>query len=111
MFGQPVAVTEDNAIFHLVWMYSIKAVDGQKKTCCICNGSTRSGQVRVLAETYANCVDQTSACKFYAITAAENLLIYGADISNAFAEAPPPKQGFYIHPNQAFNVWWTQHKN
>jgi hypothetical protein len=28
MFGKPVAVTKDNAIFHLVWTYSIKAVDG-----------------------------------------------------------------------------------
>jgi hypothetical protein len=47
---------------------------------------------------------------FYAIAAAENLLIYGADVSNAFAEAPPPKQGFYIYPDQAFNEWWTIHK-
>jgi hypothetical protein len=47
---------------------------------------------------------------FDAIAAAENLLIYGADISNAFAEAPPPKQGFYICPDQAFTAWWTIHK-
>ncbi len=39
---------------------------------------------------------------FYAIAAAENLLVYGADVSNAFAEAPPPKQGFFIHPDRAF---------
>jgi hypothetical protein len=41
-------------------------------------------------------VDQTSARIFYAVTLAENLIIFGADVSNAFAEAPPPKQGFYI---------------
>jgi hypothetical protein len=111
MFGQSVAVTKDNAVFHLVWTYSINAVDGRKKACCVCDGSTRSGQVQVFAETYANCIDQTSACMFYAITATENLLIYGANVSNAFAEAPPPKQGFYICPNCAFNEWWTQHKN
>jgi hypothetical protein len=29
---------------------------------------------------------------------------------NAFTEAPPPKQGFYICPDRAFNEWWTQHK-
>jgi hypothetical protein len=40
---------------------------------------------------------------FYAIAAAENLLIYGANVSNAFAEAPPPKQGFYIYLDCAFN--------
>ncbi len=41
---------------------------------------------------------------------AENLLIYDADVSNAFAEATPPKQGFYIHPDQAFREWWVNHK-
>ncbi len=45
MFGQPVAVTEDDAVFHLVWTYSIEAVDGRKKARCVCNGSTRLGQV------------------------------------------------------------------
>jgi hypothetical protein len=55
-------------------------------------------------------VDQTSARLFYAIAAAENLMVYGADVSNAFAEAPPPKQGFYIYPDRAFHDWWVQHK-
>jgi len=39
------------------------------------------------------------------------MLIFGADVSNAFAEAPPPKQGFFIRPDRAFNEWWVQHKN
>jgi hypothetical protein len=41
---------------------------------------------------------------------AENLLIFGADMSNAFAEAPPPKQSFYIHLDLAFREWWVRHK-
>ncbi len=110
MFGTPVAASEEDAIFHLVWTYAIKAVDGRKKSRCVCNGSTRSGMVHVLAETYANCVDQTSARLFYAVVAAENLLVFGADVSNAFAEAPPPKQGFFIRPDRAFNEWWVNHK-
>ena len=69
-----------------------------------------SGMVRVLAETYTNCVDQTSARLFYAVAAAENMLVFGADVSNAFAKAPPPKQGFFIRPDRAFNEWWVQHK-
>jgi hypothetical protein len=55
-------------------------------------------------------MDQTSLHLFYAISAAENLLIFGADVSNAFAEAPPPKQGFYIHPDRVFCEWWVNHK-
>jgi hypothetical protein len=34
------------------------------------------------------------------------MVIYGADVGNAFAEAPPPKQGFYILPDRAFKEWW-----
>jgi hypothetical protein len=55
-------------------------------------------------------VEKTSARLFYGIAAAENLIVYGADVSNAFAEAPPPKQGFYIRPDKAFHEWWTVHK-
>jgi hypothetical protein len=58
---------------------------------------------------YANCVDQTSSRLFYAIAAAENLLIFGSDVCNAFAEAPPPKQGFFIRPDKAFHGWWENH--
>jgi hypothetical protein len=66
--------------------------------------------VRILNETYANFVDQTSSRLFYAISAAENMLIFGADVSNAIAKAPPPKQGFFIHPDKAFHAWWVLHK-
>jgi hypothetical protein len=31
MFGSPQLVDEDAAIFHLVWTYNIKALDGWKK--------------------------------------------------------------------------------
>jgi hypothetical protein len=46
----------------------------------------------------------------YAIAAAENLVVYCADVCNAFAEALPPKQGFYVRPDRAFNEWWVHHK-
>ena len=109
MFGTPLLVDDDAAVFHTVWTYGIKALDDRKKARMVCDGSLRAGQAHVLDETYANCVDQTSSRMFYAIAAAENLLIYGADVSNAFAEAPPPKQGFYIYPDRAFNDWWVHH--
>jgi hypothetical protein len=54
MFGEPTPALDGDAIFYLVWTYTIKAVDGREKARCICDGSTRSGQVLVLAETYAN---------------------------------------------------------
>ncbi len=110
MFGNPVAVDEDAAVFHLVWTYTIKALDCRKKARCVCDGSSRSGSVQILDETYANCLDQTSSRMFYAIVAAENMLIFGSDVSNAFTEAPPPKQGFFVRPDRAFHEWWVNHK-
>jgi hypothetical protein len=38
---------------------------------------------------------------------ANNLLVFGADVSNAFAEALPPKQPFYIKPEKSFCEWWV----
>ncbi len=110
MFGEPHVVMSEEAVFNLVWTYMIKDVDKRKIARCTCDGSPRSGQVQILDYTYANCVDQTSVGIFYAVTAAENLIIFGADVSNAFAEAPPPKQGFYIRLDKAFCDWWVNHK-
>ena len=64
----------------------------------------------MLDHTYAACVDHKKSWIFYALAAAENLLIYGADVTNAFGDAPPPKQGLQILPDKAFKDWWTIHK-
>lgn len=110
MFGTPCLPPSQSAIFNLVWNYVRKVEDGRYKARMTCDGSSRAGQVRILDETFASCVDRTGSRLFYAIAAAENLLVYGSDVSNAFGEAAPPKQGFYIRPDQAFKEWWTEHK-
>jgi hypothetical protein len=51
MFGEPVEVDEDAAIFHLVWTYGIKALDHRKKARCVCDGLSCSGSVQILDET------------------------------------------------------------
>jgi hypothetical protein len=40
MFGNPVAMEKDDAVFHLVWTYNIKALDGRKKARWVCDGSS-----------------------------------------------------------------------
>ncbi len=110
MFGTLVLVDSKVAVFHSVWTYAIKAVDGRKKVCWDCDGLPRSGQAKILDETCKSCVDQTSSRLFYAIAAVDNLLIFGAYVSNAFADTPPPKQGFYMYPDRAFHEWRTKHK-
>ena len=57
--------------------------------------------------TYTNGVDQTSCQTFYTLSAAENPVIYGSDVANAVAEAPPPTQDFFICPDKAFVEWWA----
>jgi hypothetical protein len=54
MFRVPVPMKEEDAVFHLVWTYTINAVDGHKMARCMCDGSTSLGMVHVLDETYAN---------------------------------------------------------
>ncbi len=110
MFGAPHIPTNKDLIFYLVWTYTIKALDGRKKAWCVCDDSSRAGHVCILDEVYANCVDQTGSRLFYTIAAGKNLLILGADVTNAFAEAPLPKKGFFIYPNQAFLDWWVHNK-
>jgi hypothetical protein len=51
MFGDPVTVEKDDAVFYLVWTYGVKALDGRKKARCVCNGLSCSGSVKVMDET------------------------------------------------------------
>jgi hypothetical protein len=105
----PTSVDKEDAVFHLVWTYNIKAVDKRKKALGVCDGSAWSGLVKILDKVYAYCIDQTSLRLFYAVSAVEKL-IFGLDMCNAFAQAPPPKQGFFICPDRTFNKWWVHHK-
>merc|ERR1712086_175891 len=109
MFGDPVRIKSMDAVFRLVWTYNVKALDQRKKARCAYDGSTRADQVRVLDHTYAGCIDHTSSRLFYAQSAVEIMLVYGADVTNAFGDALPPKQGLQIMPDKAFRDWWTIH--
>ncbi len=80
MFGTPTYFTNCSNVFHLVWTYTVKELDKCKKARCACYGSTGGRKVRVLDYADANCVDHTASRMFYAISAAKNLLIFGADI-------------------------------
>ena len=106
MLGEPIKVAPKESVFNLVWTYAVKEIDQHKKPCCVYDGLTRSGTIRILDYTYANCMDHTSSRLFYTASAAENLLIYGADVSNTFGKAPAARQGFCIRPDRAFCEWW-----
>jgi hypothetical protein len=46
---------------------------------------------------------------FWALSATHDLLVYGADVTNAFAKAPPPIHPLYMQIDDAFREWWTEH--
>ena len=50
-----------------------------------------------LVHTYAAALEQPGARMFWALTALHNYTVYGADATNAFAEAPPPRSTVICH--------------
>lgn len=79
MFREPVPPPKDASIFHFIWTYVVKT-DGMKNACCVCDGSPRAGQARVLDHTYASCVVQIGGRIFYACCALEGLKVFGVDV-------------------------------
>jgi len=74
----------------------------------VCDGSARQGTI-TLGHTYANSLMAASKHLFWALSATHDLLVYGADVTNAFAEAPPPIHPLYMQIDDAFREWWTEH--
>ena len=85
MFGNPVPIQPDQAVFNTVWNYLVKK-DGSKtkKARCTCNGYPYYGMRHTLDHNYAACMDQNSARVFYALNAQDTYIIAGGDPSNAF---------------------------
>jgi hypothetical protein len=57
MFGNPYPTASDEAVVNLVWTYNIKVLNKRKKAHCTCDGSPRSGMVRILDKTYTLCME------------------------------------------------------
>ena len=89
----------------LIWTYLIKS-DGTKKARCVYNGSPSHYGPVTLAHTYATALNQSGARTFWAITTLHDYKVYGANATNTFAEAPPPKSPLYVTIYQPFKVWW-----
>ncbi len=56
---------------------------------------------------FANSLDAASEHLLWAIVAKECLIAIRADVSNAFAEAPPTKAPLYLYIDEAYREWWT----
>jgi hypothetical protein len=101
MFGTPIRRPAQATVLPFVWTYLFK--DGIKpKARGTCNGGKRYGKAVTLAHTYASCVEQPSARIFWSLAALNGMRVLGADAGNAFGEAPPPVQPFYMAIDDQF---------
>ena len=107
MFSKPTKLPNQHGInvLAMIWVYLIKTC-GRKKARCVANGNPHQKGSVTLANTYAACLEQAGARIFWATCAVKNKLVYGADMSNAFAEAPAPKAPFYLKVDVAYKNWW-----
>ena len=112
MFGTPIKRPYGATLLPFVWAYSIKIdpITGNLiyEARGTCNGGKRYGKAITMAETYATCVAQPACRLYWAITASEGLISIGADAGNAFAEAPPPVEPFYMVIYDQFHEWWVE---
>ena len=67
-------------ILDLLWTYNIKD-DGTLKARCVCNGRPTNKNTA-------------------------NVIVQGADASNAFAEADAPKIPLFVLIDQPYRDWW-----
>ena len=104
-FGLPCPLPPNSNCLNLLWAYSIKE-DGTLKARCVCNGQPSNKNTVIFGYTYAKALDQVGAKIFWAATALKNMIVRGADASNAFAEAEPPKIPLFVRIDQQFREWW-----
>lgn len=104
MFGDPEPLPPGANVLYLLWTY-VLIVNGTKKARCVCNGNRNRGAV-TMGHIFANALSPNAERLFWALVAMEGLTAIGADVSNAFAEAPPPHMPFYVYVDETFRDWW-----
>jgi hypothetical protein len=108
MFGDPIIPPSASAIFHWVWIYSIKTQENnRKKARAVCDVSTRGGAAHGTGHTYAATPDMIDFLLQLAISALRGYTVYHSDVSNAFAEAGRPEQHNFMQVDTAFRNWWN----
>jgi len=110
MFSHPMPLPRNANALQMLWWFNIKAC-GTRKSRMVCNGSPRQKGTVTIGHTYANALDAASERLFWAIVASEGLIATGADVSNAFAEAPAPKAPLFLYIDDSFRDWWVNHLN
>jgi hypothetical protein len=86
------------------------APDLRKKARCVVDGSKRARMNTRVGHTFAHSLATNGERIFWALAAQLGLIVIGADVSNAFAEAPATNEDIFIVPDTVFHDWWVNHK-
>jgi dUTP pyrophosphatase len=105
-FGPPCQLPVNANCLDLLWCYNIKD-NGTLKARCVCNGKPSNKNTAVFGYTFAKSLDQVGSRIFWATAAAKNMMVRGADASNAFAEADAPKIPLYVRIDQQYREWYA----
>jgi hypothetical protein len=104
IISEPIPLPENATAFRMLWTYVLK-IFGTRKSRMVCDGNMKRTKHMILGYTYANSLNTAGERLFWALVANENLITIGADVSNAFAKAPPPKESLYMYIDEAFREW------
>ena len=108
MFGEPCQLPPGANVLDLLWTYLIKT-DGTLKARCVCNGQPKFKGTVIFGYTFAKMLDHVGSRIFWGTVAAKNLIVRGADASNAFAEASAPDIPLYVRVDTQYREWY-KHK-
>ena len=110
MFSAPCPLPPGANVLDLLWTYNVK-VDGTKKARCVCNGQPKFKGTVIFGYTFAKMLDHVGSRIFWATVASKNLIVRGADASNAFAEANAPEIPLYVRIDAQYKDWYKQRYN
>lgn len=110
MFGKPCQRPHHCDLLPLIWTCVLK-LDGRKKARCVCDGSNRQQGAVTLGNAHAASLEQSGSRLFWALSALTGCKVYGADATNAFAEAPPPIAPLCVTIDDQYRDWYENHMN
>jgi hypothetical protein len=70
-----------------------------------CDGSKRAAPEPRFTQTYASCIDQPCMRLFFALSAAMDFVVKGADCTNS----PSPNQPTFVRIDDAYASPWEGH--
>jgi hypothetical protein len=108
MFGTPSIPPPNSVILYWVWVYVVKEMENNRnKARAVCDGFTRGGAAKISGHTFAPTPDMIDLRLQIALAAQRGLILYHADVSNAFAAAERPEQMYYMRIDAPFCEWWN----